>query len=208
MAVNAAQDPPQFIPRIIQRQLDNPPILPGENASEFRSLFRGLEMSAQQPGWTAADYTMIYQATTLTWRVIGLERMRAALIRHQRPAAVVALIRRTGEYAGAERNSIAYMAAPTEAIKYFKSDDARKQIETMFAASGYTQEAVDVEMLQLSLPFLTTIDRQIASAQKQLMAFLKEIERRESRRANALRKAALNAISQARSSVAEKGKAS
>jgi hypothetical protein len=208
MAVNAAQDPPQFIPRIIQRQLDNPPILPGENASEFRSLFRGLEMSAQQGGRTPADYTMIYQATTLTWRVIGLERMRAALIQHQRPAAVVALIRRTNEFGGAERGSIAYMTAPAEAIGYFKSDDARKKIEASFAAAGYAQECVDVETFQLSLLFLTTIDRQIASAQKQLMAFLKEIDRRESRRAHALRKAALNAISHARSPVAEKGKAS
>jgi hypothetical protein len=44
-----------------------------------------------------------------------------------------------------------------------------------------------VETFQLSLPLLTTIDRQIASAQKQLMAFLKEIDRRESRRAAAQR---------------------
>ena len=207
MAVNAAQDPPHLIPRIIQRQLDNPPILPGESASEFRSLFRGLEMSAQG-GWTPADYTMIYQATTLTWRVIGLERVRSALIRHQRPAAVVALIRRTNEFGGAEPGSIAYMTAPGEAIEYFKSEEGKKKIETRFAAAGYAQESVDVETFQLSLAFLTTIDRQIASAQKQLMAFLKEIDRRESRRADALRKAALNAISHARSPAADKGKAS
>src|ERR1700730_9021001 len=114
MADNAAQDPPHFIPRFIQRQLDNPPILPGENAAEFKTLFRELEFSPQQGGRTAADYAMIFQATTLTWRVIGLERMRAALIRHQRSAAVVTLIRRTNEFGGAEPGSIAYMTAPVE----------------------------------------------------------------------------------------------
>jgi hypothetical protein len=208
MADSAAQDPAHFVPRFVQSQLDNPPILPGEIAVEFRSLFRELEFSGQGGGRTAVDYAMIFQATVLTWRLLGLERMRAALIRHQRPAAVVGLLRRTDERGEVEPGSFAYSDATAEAIGYFTSEDARRKIETRFAAAGYAPESVDVEAFQLSLHSLATLDRQIASAQKQLMAFLKEVDRRESRRADALRATALNAISRARSPVADKGQAS
>jgi hypothetical protein len=208
MADNADQDPPHFIPRFIQRQLDNPPILPGESAVEFRSLFREFEFSEQGGDRTAADYVMIFQVTLLTWRLLGLERMRAALIRHQRPAAVVGLLKRTDDLRGVEPGSLAFADVSGEVAGYFTSEDARKKMETKLAAAGYAPESVDVEAFQLSLHSLATIDRQVASAQKQLMAFLKEIDRRETRRADALRGTALNAISRVRSPVAGKGQAS
>jgi hypothetical protein len=121
---------------------------------------------------------------------------------------VVGLLRRTDERGEVEPGSIAYSGVTGEATGYFTSEDARRKIERKFAAAGYAPESVDVEAFQLSLQSLATLDRQIASAQKQLMAFLKEIDRRESRRADALRATALNAISRARSPVADKGQGS
>jgi hypothetical protein len=71
--------------------------------------------------------------------------------------------------------------------KAFTNGSLSLMYEAVRAALGSddAQERQGEETFQLSLPFLTTIDRQIASAQKQLMAFLKEIDRRESRRAHA-----------------------
>jgi hypothetical protein len=48
------------------------------------------------------------------------------------------------------------------------------------------------------LPALAVIDRQIAAAQKQLMAFFKELERRQSKWAEPLQTASLKAVSRAR----------
>lgn len=195
MAETASQDPPDFIPRFIQKQLDNPPLLAEESRVEFKSLF-----SDQEGPKTAAEYAIVYQATVLTWNLQRLERMRVALIRHQRPAAVAALLRRTGEYSESEPGSLAFHEANVEAQTYFVSDDAKKKTEGKFIAAGYTPDAVDVEAFQLALPNIAVIDRQVAVAQKQLMAFLKELDRRYRNRAQAaqhVRKVAMNAISRA-----------
>jgi hypothetical protein len=197
MAETASQDPPDFIPRFIQKQLDNPPLLAGESRVEFKSLFFQLEWSDQEGPKTVAEYAIVYQATVLTWNLQRLERMRVALIRHQRPAAVAALLRRTGEYSESEPGSLAFHEANVDAQTYFVSDDAKKKTEGKFIAAGYTTDAVDVEAFQLALPNIAVIDRQVAVAQKQLMAFLKELDRRYTNRAQHMRKVAMNAISRA-----------
>jgi hypothetical protein len=68
--------------------------------------------------------------------LFGLERVRAAIIRHQRPAAVVTLLRRTSKFGEAEPGSIAYSAVNAEAVEYFTSQDAREQAEVRLAAAG------------------------------------------------------------------------
>lgn len=74
-----------------------------------------------------------------------------------------------------------------------------------FAASGYAPDAVDIEAFQQALPQIANIDRQIGAAQRQLLAFLKEIERRNARRAEEYRNVARNAVSRARASGSENG---
>ena len=200
MTGTASEDPQNFIPRFIQKQLDNRPLLAGESRVEFKSLFYQLEWSDQEGPKTAAEYAIVYQATVLTWNLQRLERMRVALIRHQRPAAVAALLRRTGKYSGWEPGALAFHEANVEAQAYFVSDDTKKETEGKFIVAGYTPDAVDVEAFQLALPNLAVIDRQVAVAQKQLMAFLKELDRRYQNRAQApqhVRKVVMNAISRA-----------
>jgi hypothetical protein len=197
MAGTFSKDPPNFIPRFIQKQLDNPPILAGENRAEFKSLFYQLEWSDQDGPKTPAEYAIVYQATVLTWNLQRLERMRVALIRHQRPAAVAALLRRTGEHREPEPGSLAFHADNVEAQAYFGSDDAKKKTEDKFIAAGYAPDAVDVEAFQLALPNIAVIDRQVTGAQKQLTTFLKELDRRYANRARHMSKVAMNAISRA-----------
>src|SRR3954447_13174163 len=63
--------------------------------------------------------------------------------------------------------------------EYFANKDGKTKIEARFARAGYATDVVDVEAFQLALPSLALIDRQINAAQNQLMAFLKEIDRRD-----------------------------
>ena len=191
------EDPPNFIPRFIQKQLDNPPLLAGESLVEFKSLFRQLEWSDKEGPKTVAEYVIIYQATILIWNLRRLERMRVAIIRHQRPAAVAAMLRRTGEYGCAEPGSPFFYQANLEAQAYFGSEDVKKQAEGKFLAGGYGPDAIDVEAFQLALQTTAVIDRQVAAAEKQLTAFLKELDRRHMNRAQHMRNVAMKTVSRA-----------
>ena len=84
MAENVQQSPKaiprsQPIPRFIQSQLDHPPIGPNESAAEFKSLFHELAEAVQAGHRAAAEFVMLLQATILTFRIMGLERIRSAI---------------------------------------------------------------------------------------------------------------------------------
>lgn len=192
-----------FIPPFTRRRLENPPLLPGESAREFRLLFGELSCSDDERGRTAADYAIIFEATELIWNLQRLERMRAAIIRHHHPAAVASLFRLTSKFREAEPGSVAYHTAQLDADGYFTSEEAKSQAHERFAASGFAVGAVEVEAFQQALPQIAIIDRQIGAARRQLLAFLKEIERRNARRAEQFRKVARNTISRVRASGAE-----
>jgi hypothetical protein len=195
----------QLIPRAIQSQLDHPPIGPNESVAEFKSLFHELAEAVQGGHRSAAEFVMLLQATILTFRTVALERIRSAMIPHMRPEAVVALIRLAN--GTVERNFVTDFEVNDRRKEYFANKDGKAKIEASFARVGYAADAVDIEAFQLALPSLAPIDRQINAAQKQLMAFLKEIDRRDAKRAEELRKATLNAVSRARSEVADKREA-
>ncbi|UPK33948.1 hypothetical protein IVB18_38155 [Bradyrhizobium sp. 186] len=148
---------------------------------------------------------MLLQATILTFRIMGLERIRSAIIGHMRPEAVVALIRLAN--GTVEPNSVTDFGVNDRRKEYFANKDGKAKIEASFARVGYAADAVDIEAFQLALPSLAPIDRQINASQKQLMAFLKEVDRRDAKRAEDLRKATLNAVVRARSEVADKREA-
>jgi hypothetical protein len=112
---------------------------------------------------------MLLQATILTFRAMGLERIRSALIQHMRPEAVVALIRLSDGVV--ERNSPAEFEVNNRGKDYFANKDGKAKVEASFTRVGYAADAVDVEAFQLALPSLVLIDRQINAAQKQLVAF-------------------------------------
>lgn len=200
-----AAGPSAPIPRFIQTQLDHPPIGPNESAAEFKSLFYELTEAVQGSQRSAAECAMLFQATLLTFRSIALERIRSAIIQHMRPEAVMALIRLTD--GTVERHSIADFEVNDRRKEYFSNKDGKSKIEARFTRMGYAADAVDVEAFQLALPSLALIDRQINAAQKQLMAFLKEIDRRDDKRAEELRRAALSAVSRAGSEATAKREA-
>lgn len=185
----------QPIPRFIQSQLADPPIGPNESGAEFKSLFHELAEAVQAGHRSAAEFVMLLQATILTFRIMGLERIRSAMVQHMRPEAVVALIRLA--HGEAECGSIASFEVYDTRKEYFATKEGKNKVEALFIRVGYAPNAVDIEAFQLALPSLALLDRQINAAQKQLMAFLKEVDRRDAKRAEELRKAALGAVSRA-----------
>jgi uncharacterized protein YdiU (UPF0061 family) len=205
MGNNGSEAQPERIPFFIRRQLDNPPVLPGESKSEFNILFREIEYSAEGGEKTAADYAVDYQATVLIWNLQRIDRMMVAVIRHMHPAAVAALLRRSSEYGEPERGSLAYLTAHGEALAYFTSEADKKKVLERFAKAGYAPDAVEVEAFERALPQITNLNRQQNVARQQLLAFLKEMDLRNSRRAKELRKAADGVISRARASVSKSG---
>jgi uncharacterized protein YdiU (UPF0061 family) len=205
MANNGPDEERDPIPLFVRRKLENPPLLPGESKREFNTLFREIEISAEGGEKTAADYELDYQAAVLMWNIQRIDRMIAVLIEHKRLPAVVALVRRTSKYAEAEPRSPAGFAAYETALDYFTSEDSKKTYQQLFASKGYGPEAVEVEAFELALPLVTTLNQQQSAARRQLLAFLKEIERRNAKRAKELRKVADNVISPGRASASNKG---
>ncbi|HLG83183.1 MAG TPA: hypothetical protein VKY22_19380 [Bradyrhizobium sp.] len=193
------------IPYFIKKKLENPPLHPGESARDFNTLFRELEYSPDEGAKTAADYEMIYQATILIWNLQRNERMLVKIVRHFHPAAVAALLRRVSGYGDAEPGSVAYKAADADARDYFTSEELKERWHQKFDEAGYGRDAIETEAFQQALPQIAIIQRQIAAAQRQLMAFLKEIERRNARRAEEFRKVARNAVSRTRAAGSENG---
>lgn len=202
MANNPGQSPfqkmefPQPLPRFIQKQLAHPPVGPSEDASEFRSLFH--ELAAVEDGHrSAAEYVMLLQVTQLTVRITTLERVRAGLISQMRPEAVVTLLRRVDGIA--EQGSSASYQVYDDRKTYFRNKEGKTLIQASLSLVGYAADAVENEAFQLALPSTAMVDRQINSAQRQLMAFFKEIDRRDTRRAVELRKLTRSAVSRAQS---------
>jgi uncharacterized protein YdiU (UPF0061 family) len=205
MANNGSETELDPIPFFIRKQLENPPLLAGESKREFNILFREVGYSAEGGKKTAADYAVDYQATVLIWTVQRFDRLIAAVIGHKRLPAVVALVRRTGDYGEVEPGSPAYYEDHREALGYFTSEDSKNRLSRRFASRGYGPEAVEVEAFEQALPLITTLYQQQSAARRQLLVFLKEIERRNARRAEELRKVSDKAISRARASASDKG---
>lgn len=194
---NKEQQTNTHFPQFIEKRLENPPVVVGENPVEFRVLFVELECACLEHGGTAAEHMMVYQVAVLTWRLMRLERMRTSIIRHHRPVAVLSLVRRTDEHAEAERGSLAHARMGAEAMTYFASKDAKKTLETRFIEAGYAEDAVEIEAFVQSQNSQVQIEREASAAQRQLLAYLKELERRSMRRARELREAALKAVKSA-----------
>jgi hypothetical protein len=205
MGNNGSEARPERIPFFIRKQLENPPLLPGESKSEFNSLFREIEFSAEGGQKTAADYAVDYQATGLIWNLQRIDRMMVALIRHMHPAAVAALLRHSSEFGDAEPGSLAYRTARAEALAYFTSEVDKKKVLERFANAGYAPDAVEVEAFERALPQITNLNRQQNVARQQLLAFFKRIDLRNSRRAKELRKATDGVISRAHASASNIG---
>jgi hypothetical protein len=191
-------DDDDYMPYFIKCVLENPPVLPNEKPGEFVLLFEQFEYSHLGRAKTVAEYTIVFNATTLTWELMRYHRMKVAILLNHQRGAVESLFRKTHEgasMAGAESGLRAM--ASVNADQWFGDAAYRARAAKLFEAAGYASNAVEAEAFQRSLPTLATIDRLIASAQKRLTSFLKDLERRYGSRASEMRLVAIQAVSRA-----------
>jgi len=188
-------DDTDYMPRFINRLLENPPLLPNESRDEFWQVFEDFESTDLGHAKTVTEYVLVYSATVLTWEVMRYDRMKIALMRNQQRPALESLFRKTHEGAAMEGAAAGLrIAANQNAKEWFVSPASRAVAARNFEAAGYAPEAVEAEAFQRSLAALAVIDRLIASAQKRLLVFLKDLEKRYGARGAEMRVTAAHAI--------------
>jgi hypothetical protein len=145
------------------------------------SLFSELEeyFSSQ----TITEYYIVFDCTYLVWETLRFRRLKAGIVRNNQRAAAEKMF--CGIYKGKELK---------RAIDdYFSSPEFAAQTQKDFETMGLCPDAIGVEALQRSLSPLAEIERQIASAQKRLATFTKELEQRLSDRVSEFNRAAMAA---------------
>lgn len=188
----------RVLPLTIRTMIENTPLLAGEKRENFIGLFLELGHSPDGGAKTTAEYIMVLETTKLIFNLQRLEQQRVRLIEHLRPAAVIALHIRTSKAGIAEPGSVGYILATDEARRYFASEEGRKRSMELFRQSGYSPDAVETESYLQAHPLIISIQRQVAVAERLLMSFLRELDHRNSRRAEEIRRAAAKALARGR----------
>jgi hypothetical protein len=153
-------------------------LLPGESDDEFMSMFFDLERHFKIKN--VMEYWILFDLTTLLWEIFRYRRMKIGIIRNHQRAAVESLFRKT-------HNG----RVPPNAVEdYFSDPVFRAETCKAFEEVGFSPDAVEVEAFQRSLAPIAEIERLIASAQKRVAAFTKDLEKRYADRGARVRAAA------------------
>ncbi len=171
-------DDNDYRPDFIQKDLDNPPILPGEDPHDFLVIFESIEFGNFSKGRpkTDTEYSLVWQATTLSWELKRWEKMKLKIISSQGRPAAEAVFRRTLHVMVPEGDVEDPKAAARElGYRYFASPDLRSSYDKTLEKAGYGSGAVDAEICLRSLPSLTTIEKLVAGLNRRLSNIRKEL---------------------------------
>jgi hypothetical protein len=172
-----------YTPSFSRRLLDNPCLWPSESLEDFELTFSEFEIMLGGRAKTKLEFVLVGEATKLTFFLDRCERAKSAILSNQNRPAAERLLRKTHE-AAAMQNAEAGLraAAHLDADKYFTDPAFKAAADRKFQAAGYAAEALLGEAFLLALPQLAVIERQMASAQKRLIAILKDLEASYARR--------------------------
>lgn len=186
-ATAAEQEEPKESPRSkwpqsIQRLFVWPPLLPDENQEAFENLFDSFVQAVGAE--TVIEFYQAYDVALLTWEIQRYQHTRMRLIGNHAQQAV--------------KNTFAMMLtdqSPVAAEAIAKHDIARKT-KRFFSDPEFHEEAllefenvdysIEAATFALALPEIVAIERLIASAQKRLLSFLNNLEKRCATRAEKL----------------------
>jgi hypothetical protein len=170
-------DDNDYIPIFIQRLIDDPPVLPNESKSEFLQVFESYEFPHNGRPKTDVEYLLVYQATTITFELLRLERMQADIVKMQRrPAAEIIYRMASDDVATTDELKDVRAAARKNGRRYFADPEYRKTYVAKLEESGYGAGAVEAEAFRRSLPSVTTLERQKAGLQRRLFDVLKRLD--------------------------------
>jgi hypothetical protein len=180
-------------PLAIQAMLKNPPLLPNESNEEFWGLYDDF-MDPLLPE-TASQHWLVWYTATRIWEVMRYRRMKVSYTQNQRRAAVEGLIRKAFQASAMRAVREAGSDIDDNVERYFSDLEYPPLVAKALEKSGYTVDAVEAEMFARSLDGLSQIEKLVASAEKRLMLFFREMEKIHGDRAIRAQKIAADALS-------------
>jgi hypothetical protein len=162
------------IPKAIEAMIDNPPILPSESKEDFVRVYDDFLESLDPE--TVPQHWLVWNATVLTWEDMRYRRMKVAYMLNQRRATVSILIRKA--FQATAMCAVRKLGSDIDANieRYFTDPAYPPLIAQALAKSGYSIDVVEAEMFARSLDGLSRIEKLIASAEKRLMLFFREMD--------------------------------
>ena len=163
------------IPRVIEDLLKNPPLLPNESKYDFDGVYDDF-LDPLMPE-TVPQHWLVWNSAILTWDIMRCRRMKVSFVVNQRRAAVGALIRKAFV-----SSSMRAVREPGSDIddnieRYFSDPAYPPLVAQALAQAGYSLDAAESEAFARSLAGLLQIEKLIASAEKRLMLFFREMDR-------------------------------
>jgi hypothetical protein len=170
-------DDGDYSPAFIEELVRNPPLLPGERQNDFELVFESYEFGANGRPKSGSEYLLVYQATTITWELMRLDRMKIKILAYQNRHAAEVVYRRTFENLPAEGESEDIKTSARKwGRRYFADPEFRKAYAAKLEAAGYGAGAIEAEAFLRALPSLATIDRQIGALERRLLNILKRLD--------------------------------
>jgi hypothetical protein len=189
-------------PPFIVDMLHNPPILPGESKEEFLDIYQSYVLMEEGDAFTPIEFMLAWRATVLTYEVVRYERMKIAILRNQHRPATESLLKRTGGFFSTGPGVDAMTSKLAD--EYYAKSACKAKSDKQFEGAGFAPDAVEGEAFLRALSSLSSIEKLIASAEKRLLSFNKELETRYSARAEKFKANATKVIETAITSAASK----
>lgn len=176
-------------PKMIQNLFIWPPLLPDENEEDFEELFDSFVKAVGAE--TVIEFYQAYDVAILTWEIQRYQRTRMKLIgNHTRQAVKNTFAMMLTDQSLVAAEAIVKHDTATQTERFFSDPRFRAQAVHEFDEVDYSIEAAT---FALALPEIVAIERLIASAQKRLLSFLDNLEKRCAARAKKLGETAAKA---------------
>jgi hypothetical protein len=166
---------PIDIPQVIEAMLKHPLLLLNESKEEFDRVYDDfLDPLAPE---TVPQHWLVWNSAILTWEVMRYRRTKIAYMQNERRMAVSTLIRKA--FSSSSMRAIRRDGSDVDANieRYFTDPAYPPLVAQALEKAGYSIDAVEAEMLARSLDGLVRIEKLIASGEKRLMLFFREMER-------------------------------
>jgi hypothetical protein len=162
-------------PAAIEALLKNPPLLPNESQTDFDRVYDDfLDPLAPE---TVPQHWLVWNSAILTWEVMRYRRMKVSYMLNQRRAAVGALIRQAFQSTSMRAVRKGGSDIDDNIERYFSDPAYRPLVGQALEQAGYSADAAEAEAFARSLNGLSQFERLIASAEKRLMLFFREMDR-------------------------------
>jgi len=180
--VEPRESPRSNRPEIIHKLFVWLPLLPDENEEDFEELFDSFVKTVGAE--TVIEFLQVYDVAVLTWEIQRYQRIRMKLIgNHERQAVKNTFAMMVTDHSPGIASDVVTHDSAEKTVKFFSERGFKEQAVGEFDEVDYSIEAAT---FALALPDIVAIERLIASAQKRLLSFLNNLEKRCAARAEKL----------------------